>query len=71
MILEVRVNLSNGIVHPNKVKNMQMWLYSFYEWCASTSILNGSAYETVPAITTGRQFAASGDNIEWLKYQFF
>ena len=69
--VEVRVNLSNDIVHPNKVKkyaNVVVGIPFINDTGTALKYWNGSAYETVPKkLQIGRQFAASGDNIEWTK----
>lgn len=69
--VEVRVNLSNDIVHPNKVKkyaNVVVGIPFMNDTGTALQYWNGSAYETVPKkLQIGRQFAASGDNIEWTK----
>lgn len=69
--VEVRVNLSNDIVHPNKVKkyaNVVIGIPFMNDTGTALQYWNGSAYETVPKkLQIGRQFAASGDNIEWTK----
>ena len=69
--VEVRVNLSNDIVHPNKVKkyaNVVVGIPFMNNTGTALQYWNGSAYETVPKkLQIGRQFAASGDNIEWTK----
>lgn len=69
--VEVRVNLSNDIVHPNKVKkyaNVVIGIPFMNDTGTALQYWNGSAYETVPKkLQIGRQFAATGDNIEWTK----
>nr|DAR93382.1 MAG TPA: hypothetical protein [Caudoviricetes sp.] len=69
--VEVRVNLSNDIVHPNKVKkyaNVVVGIPFMNDTGTALQYWNGSAYETVPKkLQIGRQFAATGDNIEWTK----
>lgn len=69
--VEVRVNLSNDIVHPNKVKkyaNVVVGIPFMNDAGTALQYWNGSAYETVPKkLQIGRQFAATGDNIEWTK----
>ena len=69
--VEVRVNLSNDIVHPNKVKkyaNVVVGIPFMNDTGTALQYWNGSAYETVPKkLQIGRQFAATGDNIEWTR----
>lgn len=69
--VEVRVNLSNDIVHPNKVKkyaNVVIGIPFMNDTGTALQYWNGSAYETVPKkLQIGRQFAVTGDNIEWTK----
>ena len=69
--VEVRVNLSNDIVHPNKVKkyaNVVVGIPFMNDTGTALQYWNGSAYETVSKkLQIGRQFAATGDNIEWTK----
>ena len=69
--VEVRVNLSNDIAHPNKVKkyaNVVVGIPFMNDTSTALQYWNGSAYETVPKkLQIGRQFAATGDNIEWTK----
>lgn len=69
--VEVRVNLSNDIVHPNKVKkyaNVVVGIPFMNDTGTALQYWNGSAYETVPKkLQIGRQFAATGDNIVWTK----
>lgn len=69
--VEVKVNISNDIVHPNKVKkyaNVVVGIPFMNDTGTALQYWNGSAYETVPKkLQIGRQFAATGDNIEWTK----
>ena len=69
--VEVRVNLSNDIVHPNKVKkyaNVVVGIPFMNNDGTALQYWNGSAYELVPKrLQIGRQFAATEDNIEWTK----
>ena len=69
--VEVRVNISNDIVHPNKVKkyaNVVVGIPFMNNDGTALQYWNGSAYELVPKrLQIGRQFVATGDNIEWTK----
>lgn len=69
--VEVKVNLSNDIANPNKVKkyaNVVVGIPFMNNDGTALQYWNGSAYESVPKkLQIGRQFASSGDNIEWTK----
>lgn len=69
--VEVRVNISNDIAHPNKIKkyaNVVVGIPFMNNDGTALQYWNGSAYELVPKrLQIGKQFVATGDNIEWTK----